>query len=134
MYSVYESRTNVTEQKYWILLNDLISYKLKYQAKKARLILQSGKYIFFCYLSLCTLFVHCKFCDFLRACEKSQKSQSQLQILQNLRKKFAVMLMSVTQVEPSCRFSKFAKIARSTIFRVTGDFSQSLVVYACAMS
>ena len=86
MYSVYESRTNVTEQKYWILLNDLISYKLKYQAKKARLILQSGKYIFFCYLSLCTLFVHCKFCDFLRACEKSQKSQSQLQILQNLRK------------------------------------------------
>ena len=30
---------------------------------------------------------------------------------------FFVMLMSVTQVEPSCGVSKFAKIARLTIFR-----------------
>ena len=43
MFSVLESRTNVTEQKERILIKNLISYKLKYQAKEARLILQSGK-------------------------------------------------------------------------------------------
>ena len=101
MFSVLESRTNVTEQKERILIKNPISYKLKYQAKEARLILQSGKQIF-CYLLLCTLFVHffalmsefersCKFCDFFCACEQSQ---SQLQILQNLGKLLPMIFLS----------------------------------------
>ena len=72
MFSVLESRTNVTEQKERILIENLISYKLKYKAKEARLILQSGKQIF-CYLLLCTLFVHF-FCTYVRV-------RTQLQIL-----------------------------------------------------
>ena len=38
--SILEARTNVTKKKDRILIKDLISYKLKYQIKEARLILQ----------------------------------------------------------------------------------------------
>ena len=42
-----EARTNVTKKKNQILIWDLISYKLKYRTKEARLILQSGIYNYF---------------------------------------------------------------------------------------
>ena len=142
MFSVLELRTNVTEQKERIIIKNLISYKLKYQAKEARLILQSGIQIF-CYLLLCTLFVHF-FCTYVRV-------RTQLQILRsflclrtiakpvaNFAKfgkivtydfsQFFVMLMSVTQVEPSCGVFQICEN------RKVDNFSQSLVVRPCAMS
>ena len=45
--NLMEARTNVTKKKNPILIWDLISYKLKYRTKEARLILQSGIYNYF---------------------------------------------------------------------------------------
>ena len=47
-YSILKTRTNVRKKNDRILIKDLISYKLKYWTKEARLILHSGIYIF-CY-------------------------------------------------------------------------------------
>ena len=47
---------------------------------------------------------------------------------------FFVVLMSVSQVEPCCGFFQICENRKVADFRVTGDFSQSLVVGACAMS
>ena len=44
----WKQRTNVRKKKDRVLIKDLISYKLKYWTKEARLILHSGIYIF-CY-------------------------------------------------------------------------------------
>ena len=56
MDSILETRTNVTKKKDRILMKDLISYKLKSPTKEARVILQSGIYIFVTFAY--TLFYH----------------------------------------------------------------------------
>ena len=54
--SILELRTNVPKKMDRILIKDLISYKLKYRTKEARLILQLGMYIFVTYISEGTVF------------------------------------------------------------------------------
>ena len=116
MFSVLESRTNVTEQKERILIKNLISYKLKYQAK---LFMSEFERI-------------CKFCDFflcLRTIAKPVANFAKFgKIVTYDFSQFFVMLMSVTQVEPSCGVFQICEN------RKVDHFSQSLVVRACAMS
>ena len=143
MFSVLELRTNVTEQKERIIIKNLISYKLKYQAKEARLILQSGKQIF-CYLLFCTpfcaLFLHlcpglnaaAKFVTFFVLAKKIAKPVANFakfgKIVTYDFSQFFVMLMSVTQVLPSCGVFQICEN------RKVDNFSQSLVVRPFAMS
>ena len=104
---------------------------------------------FFCYLSFCTLCVHV-FCTYVRVWTQPQNLRffvclQKIAKIAKLVAKFAkidtcdfsqffVVLMSVSQVEPSCGFFQICENRKVANFHVTGDFSQSLVVGACAMS